>query len=71
MSSGSLPVSARLRYSAATFASPRRSQEFWAFHANQAVWLPEFYYRRFERRLGRNAEPIDWAERQPALGPEA
>jgi hypothetical protein len=43
--------------------------EFRAFHNNRPVPLPEFYHRRFEQRLGRYAELIDRAEREPVLDP--
>jgi hypothetical protein len=41
--------------------------QFRAFHDNRPVPLPEFYHRRYEQRLGRYAELIGRAERQPLL----
>jgi hypothetical protein len=42
-------------------------RHFRSFHDNRAVALPEFYQKRFEQRLGRYAELIGRAERQPVL----
>jgi hypothetical protein len=42
-------------------------RQFRAFHDNRSVPLPEFYHQRFEHRLGRYAELISRAERQPVL----
>ena len=42
-------------------------RQFRAFHDNRPVPLPEFYHRRFERRLGRYAGLLSRAERTPVL----
>jgi hypothetical protein len=42
-------------------------RQFRVFHDNRPVPLPEFYHRRYEQRLGRYAQLIGRAERQPVL----